>query len=68
MAMHKSEELIETATLLYKELSDLGIPPYSSGFVLIDEKKAQQEVWFSAPGGAGYLERILFAIDWRSNS
>ncbi|WP_282135363.1 sensor histidine kinase [Seonamhaeicola maritimus] len=62
MAMHKSEELIDTATLLYKELADLGIPPFSTGFVLVDEKNSKQEVWFSAPGGDGYMERFFLPL------
>jgi signal transduction histidine kinase/DNA-directed RNA polymerase subunit N (RpoN/RPB10) len=38
MAMHNSEGLYDTAEILYKELSKLGIESSSSGFGLVDEK------------------------------
>jgi hypothetical protein len=62
MAMHKSDELIETATLLYQELAGLGIPPFSTGFVLVDENNSRQEVWLSGPGGAGYMDRFFLPL------
>jgi len=37
MSMHKSDELLEAGSLLYKELFKLGIPSLTSGYVLMDE-------------------------------
>ncbi|WP_075352510.1 sensor histidine kinase [Algoriphagus marinus] len=62
MAMKKSEELIDTASLLYRELSSLGIEPYSTGFVLVDELNEKQEVWFSAPGGKNYMNKFFLPL------
>jgi len=45
MAMHKSEELLEAAILLYSEFRSLGITQYfTCGFVLIDEESNSQHV------------------------
>ncbi len=37
MAMHKSDELLDAGELLYRELSELGIPSLTIGYVLMDE-------------------------------
>jgi ketosteroid isomerase-like protein len=37
MAMQKTDELLEAAGLLYKELFNLGIPSLTSGYVLMDK-------------------------------
>ena len=39
MAMHKSDELLEAGELLYRELSKLGIPSLTAGYVLMDEEE-----------------------------
>jgi signal transduction histidine kinase len=38
MAMHKSDELLETGALLFKELSKLGVKIFNCGYVLMDDK------------------------------
>ena len=38
MAMHKSEELLETGALLFKELSKLDVEIFNCGYVLMDDK------------------------------
>ncbi|PKA83101.1 phospho-acceptor domain-containing protein [Ulvibacter sp. MAR_2010_11] len=38
MAMQSSEELLEAGALLYRELSNLGVPHLTTGYVLFDEK------------------------------
>ncbi|PWK17772.1 ATP-binding protein [Xanthomarina spongicola] len=39
MAMHKSEELHETGSILFQELSKLGIEKLTTGYVLFDEEE-----------------------------
>jgi signal transduction histidine kinase len=38
MAMHNSDELLDAGTLLYQELTKLGIESVTSGYVLVDEE------------------------------
>lgn len=46
MRMQKSEQLIDVATVLSKQLISLGISHFSScGFALIDEKNNTQKLW-----------------------
>ena len=45
MAMHKGDELAETALLLFEQISDLGIKPRSCGFLIMDEKSKSMEDW-----------------------
>jgi len=52
MAMHKSEELAETASLLYNELSQLGVKDFlNCGFVEVDEANNVQHGWMTMPDG-----------------
>ena len=51
MGMHTSEELLDVANQLYRELADLGVPQYMTGFVRVDEPCQIQEVWITAPNG-----------------
>ena len=39
MGMQKSDELLDVGAILYQEITKLGIPNLSSGFVLVDEDK-----------------------------
>jgi len=50
MAMHRSDELLDAAQILSKELINLEIPHFMSGFVLVDETSKKQEVWMGVPG------------------
>ena len=46
MAMHKSEDLLVSANLLYNEFKILGFTQYfTCGFVIIDEENSEQHVW-----------------------
>ncbi|MDE3212167.1 MAG: hypothetical protein KGM98_02955, partial [Bacteroidota bacterium] len=49
MAMQKSEELAQAATLLFQQVKQLGIKTYSSGFNIWDEKNRQLVSWMSNP-------------------
>jgi hypothetical protein len=51
MAMHNSEELLDVAHQLYKELEILGVPQYMTGFVQVDKTDQKQKVWVTAPNG-----------------
>lgn len=51
MAMQKSEELAETATLLFQLAKQLGIETYSSGFNIWNEENNELVSWMSNPGG-----------------
>ena len=52
MAMQQSEELAEAAELLYRQLRELGIDPWTCGYVFIEEEKEQAKVWTTTPNGA----------------
>ncbi|MEP6617464.1 MAG: hypothetical protein ABJA57_12830, partial [Ginsengibacter sp.] len=53
MAMHKGEELADTAILLFDQLSALGIKQRSCGFLIMDEKSETMADWSANlnPGG-----------------
>ncbi|RMF57413.1 MAG: hypothetical protein D6746_11110 [Bacteroidetes bacterium] len=51
MAMHASEELAETAALLFKQVEELGIPLWSSGFQIWNEDDISTTAWMSTPEG-----------------
>jgi len=59
MAMHKSEELLDAADILSKELIRLAIPHFMSGFVLINEESKKQEVWMGVPDDGNKLNFYL---------
>ena len=53
MAMHKSDELLEVATLLYKELHALGVTSFlNCGYVEVDETKKMQYGWLTGADGS----------------
>ena len=52
MAMHNSRELNETAELLYKELTKLGIEKLTCGFTLLEEKTTTGTCYMANPGGS----------------
>ena len=53
MAMHKSDELAEVATILYGELVKLGIRDFlNCGFVEVDEEQKAQHGWSTLPDGS----------------
>jgi len=39
MAMHKSDELADTAAHLFRQLSELGIQPYRCNIGIVDAEK-----------------------------
>ncbi|MCW3120027.1 MAG: hypothetical protein JWM28_4109 [Chitinophagaceae bacterium] len=55
MAMQRSEELGEVATLLFKQVGELGIKAWSTGFNIWKEGNTSYIDWMSSPLG-GFLE------------
>jgi len=47
MAMHNSDELVETSSVLFQELKTLGIETIRTGVGIIDELKQTVEIWYS---------------------
>jgi len=54
MGMQQSEELAETASLLFKQIGDLGIKAWSSGFQIWNTDDISTTAWMSSPDG-GFL-------------
>ena len=50
MAMQKSDELLDAASLLFEQVKSLGCNPFSVGFVLLDRNKPDGEFFMSADG------------------
>ena len=47
MAMHNSEELVETSSVLFQELKKLGIETIRTGVGIVDDHKKTVEIWSS---------------------
>ncbi len=61
MAMQKSSELADVATVLFKELNQLVLNLWTCGFVLCEKDRVEDEWWLCAEGGfipAFYLPNI----------
>jgi len=54
MAMQKSDELGDVASLLFKQIGDLGIKAWSSGFQIWNADDISTTTWMSRPDG-GFL-------------
>jgi len=50
MAMHKSEELAEAASVVFEQLTELGVHHLASGFTIIDKEKPFGQMWLSYQG------------------
>ncbi len=58
MAMHKSEELQDVASLLYNEFQGLGVTSFlNCGYVEVDEKNNIQYGWMTSPDGT-FMEKF----------
>src|SRR6185312_14879271 len=55
MAMQKSDELAEVAILLFKQVSDLGIKTWTTGFNIWSDDNNYYEDWITNPQG-GFIE------------
>ena len=50
MAMQKSDELSDAAKLLFHQIEELGVHPWTSGYQLWDEDRKSVTVWTSTQG------------------
>jgi len=55
MAMQKSDELADVATLLFRQVNDLGIKTWTTGFNIWSDDNNAYEDWIASPGG-GFIE------------
>ncbi|HZJ59258.1 MAG TPA: ATP-binding protein [Chitinophagaceae bacterium] len=51
MAMQRSDELSEAASLLFQQVQSLGAPSWTAGYCIWDEDKKAITLWMSSPGG-----------------
>ncbi|MFI5156202.1 MAG: sensor histidine kinase [Chitinophagales bacterium] len=66
MAMHRSEELSDTAAVLFKQLSELGDVPDRISIGIIDEKMGLYHMWLTDQFGSQIYERYTGNIDERT--
>ena len=52
MAMQKSDELLDAASLLFKQIADLGTESWSSGFMIGEPEDNSISSWMSRPDGS----------------
>ncbi|HUR66291.1 MAG TPA: tetratricopeptide repeat protein [Chitinophagaceae bacterium] len=50
MAMHKSDELPASASLLFHQIQDLGMPAWAAGYCIWEEDKQAITLWMSSEG------------------
>ena len=58
MAMHNSNDVGETVSVMFEELVKLGIETYRCGIGILEEKK-EMEVWTAKQDGKGKVELIV---------
>ncbi len=63
MAMHKSEELAETAAVMFQQLMDLGIEAYRLYIGIIDIEKEEIEFWATDYGGSKISSKYTAEIN-----
>ncbi len=79
MAMHKSNELAETAAHLFKQFNELGIHPYRCNIAIIDEENKHCQLWSTTNKGdvipvGSFIPMIEYPVlirmydDWKSKS
>ncbi len=66
MAMHKSEELPDTAAVLFKQLSELGDIPDRISIGIIDETEGKFHMWLTDQAGSQIYERYTGSINERT--
>ncbi len=63
MAMHKSEQLAETAEVLFEQFDLLGVIPDRMSIAIFNEKKRAFELWATDQNGANVNHGHDFSID-----
>ena len=62
MAMHRSEELGEVATVLHSELISLNVHEFSQTSIIIHDEPSQKLIVWGARTGSGSLEKSVFPL------
>ena len=62
MAMHRSEELGEVATVLHSELISLNVHEFSQTSIIIHDEPSQKLIIWGARTGSGSLEKSVFPL------
>ena len=63
MAMHKSEELSETAEVLFEQFNLLGKIPDRMGIGIINEKTKKVDFWVTDQGGNQLSHEFFYSLD-----
>ena len=61
MAMQKSDELGDTASLLFRQLNDLGLKSWTAGFNIWSEDNLSYIDWMASPQG-GFMEPYVLNL------
>ncbi len=56
MAMHHSDELHQAAAVLYEQFYQLGVTPFSCGYVINDDEKSEWKVWMTTPNENAFMD------------
>jgi hypothetical protein len=62
MAMQKSNELAEAASLLFTQIADFGTNSWSSGFIIFQPDELSINSWMSKPDGSMGVPFIYFQL------
>jgi signal transduction histidine kinase/ketosteroid isomerase-like protein len=70
MAMHKSDELLETTSLIFHQLKDLEVASESGlfGFGIIDGQTEMMTIWETMFGGTTLTENLSFPLNTNLHS
>ncbi|MFZ1805721.1 MAG: ATP-binding protein [Cyclobacteriaceae bacterium] len=63
MAMHRSDELAHTSSVLFEQLIRLGVNPWVLGFILPEPDSMMAKEWMTKPNGEGIPEMIMLPVD-----
>ena len=63
MAMHKSDELAETAAILFQQMTELGVTPERLNICLIKEEEKVLEVWATDQEGTKISHHFNASLD-----
>jgi hypothetical protein len=63
LAMHKSEELSETAEVIFEQINLLGKIPDRMGIGIINEESKNVEFWLTDQGGNQLKHEFFFSLD-----
>jgi signal transduction histidine kinase len=67
MAMHRSDELAETSTLIFEQFQKLGILPQRCGFVVQKDDNESMEIWGAVKNDKGFTSYRLGMIQAKAH-